>query len=94
MSFTSAPADKAAASFFADELERLMAFPLETLDDVARWDDECARVQTELETRFPSFTFEEQVDHFFTDSDIRQRDAGYRQWQHQAISDYVTRLRH
>ena len=93
MSLTSTPADKAAASFLADELERLMALPLETLDDVDRWCDECAKVETELETRFPSFTYQEQVDHFFMDPDIRQRDAGYRQWQHQGISDYVARLR-
>lgn len=86
--------DKAAASFLASELERLMALPLETPDDVARWDVECAKVETELETRFPSFEVEHYVYHFFTDSDIRQRDAGYQQRQHQVISDYVRRLRH
>jgi hypothetical protein len=94
MSAIDSATDKAAASFLAGELERLMALPLETADDVEHWDVECAKVQTELETRFPSFEIEHHVDHFFTDSDIRQRDAGYRQRQHQAISDYVRRLRH
>jgi hypothetical protein len=94
MSFTSAPVDKAAADFVAAELERLMSLPLDTLEDVERWDIVCADFQTTLEARFPSFPLEHHVEHFFTDSDIRQKDAGYRQKQHQAISDYVTRLRH
>jgi hypothetical protein len=94
MSFTSAPPDKAAADFVAIELERLMSLPLDTLEDVERWDIACADFQTALETRFPSFPLEHHVEHFLTDSDIRQKDAGYRQKQHQAISDYVTRLRH
>ena len=94
MSFTSAPADKAAADFVAAELERLMSLPLDTLEDVERWDIACADFQTALEARFPRFPLEHHVEHFFTDSDIRQKDAGYRQKQHQAISDYVTRLRH
>ena len=94
MSAIDSATDKAAASFLAHELERLMALPLETLDDVDRWCAECAKVETELETRFPSFAYQEQVNHFFMDPDIRQRDASYRQWQHQGISDYVARLRH
>ena len=85
--------DKAAASFLASELERLVALPLETPADIEHWDIECAKVETQLETRFPSFAFEHEVYHFFMDSDIRQRDAGYRQRQHQVISDYVRRLR-
>jgi hypothetical protein len=94
MSFTSAPADKAAADFVATELERLMSLPLDTPEDAKRWDCACANFQTALETRFPRFSIEHHVEHFFTDSDIRHKDAGYRQKQHQAISDYVTRLRH
>lgn len=84
---------KEAANFLADELERLMALPLETLDDAEAWEIESANMQTELEKRFPGFGFEETAEHFFTDSDIRQRDVGYRQWQHKRISEYVSRLR-
>ena len=94
MSFTSAPADKAAADFVATELERLISLPFDTPEDAKRWDVACADFQTAIETRFPSFAIEHHVEHFFTDSDIRQKDAGYRQKQHQTISDYVTRLRH
>ena len=91
---SSTPADKAAAVFVAKELERLMSLPLDSKEDAKRWDVECASFQNALETRFPSFKVDHQVWHFFTDSDIRQKDAGYRQRQNQAISDYVTRLRH
>jgi hypothetical protein len=94
MSFTSASADKAAADFVATELARLMSLPLDTPEAVERWDSASADFQTALETRFPSFEIEHHVWHFLTDSDIRQKDADYRQRQHQAISDYVTRLRH
>ena len=85
--------DKAAAEFLADELERLMSSPLDTLEQAKRWDTDCADVMTVLETRFPRFEIEHHVWHFFADADIRRRDPGYRRQQHQAIADYVTRLR-
>jgi len=85
--------DEAAAEFLANELERLMSLPLDTLEQAKHWDTECADVMTALETRFPRFEIERHVWHFFADADIRQRDPGYRQQQHQAIADYVTRLR-
>jgi hypothetical protein len=94
MASTDSPSDKAAAEFLAGALERLMSLPLDTQEDAERSDVECADVQTALETRFPSFEVEHHVGHFFDDSDIRQKDAGYRQRQHQAIADYVARLRH
>ncbi|MGO9587019.1 MAG: hypothetical protein ACLP2Y_12555 [Limisphaerales bacterium] len=85
--------DKAAAEFLADGLERLMSLPLDTLEQVKHWDTQCADVMTVLETRFPCFEIERHVWHFFADADIRQINPGYRQQQHQAIADYVTRLR-
>ncbi len=47
-----------------------MSLPLDTLEDVERWDIACADFQTALETRFPSFPLEHHVEHFLTDSDI------------------------
>ena len=85
--------DKAAAEFLAGELERLMSLPLDTLEQARHWDNECSDVMTELEVRFPCFEIEHHVWHFFADADIRQRDPGYRQQQHQAIADYIRRLR-
>ncbi len=88
------PGKREAAEYLAGQLERLMALPLVSPQDVGRWDRECAEVQFTLEQRFPDFQFEHEVMHFFDDSDIRQKDAGYRQRQHRYISDYVARLRH
>lgn len=89
-----AESNRKAAEYLASQLERLMALPLATVEDANRWDKECAEVQTMLETRFPSFQLEHSVWHFFIDSDIRLKDAGYRQRQHCYITDYIARLRH
>lgn len=83
-----------AAQYLADRLERLLALPLASTEDAERWDKECADVQTTLERQYPDFEPEHFVWHFFTDSDIRRKDAGYRQRQHQAVSEYVAKLRH
>ncbi len=71
-----------------------MALPLASKEDVERWDKEAAEVQTTLEKEFPGFAVEHFLHHYFTDSDIRFKYAGYRQRQHTAVSEYVARLRH
>lgn len=81
--------DKAAAGFVATQLEKLLALPLITDEDEQRWGDECAGFETDLESRFPAFELEHNVHHFFTDTDIRRKDAGYRDLQHREISDYI-----
>jgi hypothetical protein len=83
-----------AAQYLGDQLERLMALPLTSAEDVERWDKECANVQATLEEKFPGFDPEHFVWHFFTDSDIRRKDQGYLERQHRAVSEYVIRLRH
>ena len=88
------PTTDSAAEFVAAELERLIALPLATPEDEQQWDTECASFQTALEARFPTFELEHHVWHFITDSDISRKDAGYRERQHQAVTDYVRRLRH
>jgi hypothetical protein len=82
-----------AAEFVAGQLERLISLPLDKQEDAERWDNECASFQKALETRFPTFEVEHHVWHFFTDSDIRRKDAAYRERQHQAVADYIKRLR-
>ena len=94
MASTDSPPDKAAAEFVAAQLERLVALPLDTSEDEERWGSECGSFQTALETRFPTFELEHHVWHFFTDTDIRRKDADYIQRQHQAVADYIGRLRH
>ena len=80
--------------FLADQLERLSRLPLSTPDDVAAWDRQAADVQTELEQRFPGLEFPHAIHHYFTDSDIRARDTGYRERQERFIAEYVARVRH
>ena len=94
MASTDSSTDKIAAEFVAAQLERLISFPLDTIEDAELWDTECARFQRALETQFPKFEVEHHVWHFFTDSDIRRKNAGYRQRQHQAVADYIRRLRY
>ena len=94
MTSTDSPTDRAAAEFVAEQLERLVVLPLDTPADEERWERECASFQAALEKRFPTFELEHQVWHFFTDTDIRRKDAGYRQRQHQAVADYIGRLRY
>ena len=83
-----------AAQYLADQLERLKALPLASKEDVERWDKEAAEVQTTLEKEFPGFGLEHFLHHFFTDSDIRCKDEGYRERQHRAVSKYVAGLRY
>lgn len=94
MASTDSPTDKAAAEFVAAQLERLVALPLVTEDDEQRWGEECASFESALESRFPAFELEHHVQHFFTDTDIRRKEAGYRDRQHREISDYIRRLRY
>jgi hypothetical protein len=93
MAFTSSSTDKAAAEFVAAQLEKLMALPLVTDEDEERWGAECASFEKELESRFPTFALEHHVEHFVTDTDIRRKEAGYKDRQHREISDYIRRLR-
>ena len=81
------------SQFLADQLERLSRLPLTTADDVAAWDHQAAQLQTELEQRFPRLEFPHAIHHFLTDSDIRARDAGYRERQERFIAEYVARVR-
>jgi|ERR1035438_4423554 hypothetical protein len=91
---TNSTNNESGAEYLAAQLERLMKLPLATPEDEQAWNEECAGVQGELAARFPDFQFEHHVMHFFDDADIRRKDIGYRRWQHQAVSDYVARLRH
>ena len=84
----------ACSQFLADQLERLSRLPLITPADVEAWDEQAADVQTELERRFAGLGFPHAIHHYFTDSDIRARDTGYREWQERFIAEYVARVRH
>ena len=93
MASTSSSTDKAAAGFVAAGLGKLPALPLVTEAEEERWGQECASFETALGSRFPAYELEHHVQHFFTDTDIRRRESGYRDRQHGEISDYIRRLR-
>ena len=82
-----------AAQYLASELERLMQLPLTNPVEVKGWYDECHRVQDTLKKQFPTFEPYHEVWHFWTDAEIRSRDAGYRDYQHRLMSEYVHHLR-
>lgn len=94
MSSTGSLSDKAACEFVAAGLEKLVVLPLVTAEDEERWGQECASFETALESHFPTFELEHHVHHFFTDTDIRRKESGYRDRQHREVADYIRRLRH
>jgi hypothetical protein len=89
-----APVPKSeAACFVADGLEHLVQLPLTSAEDLEVWENVCDAFQKELETRFPELELEHHIWHFFSDSDIRLKESGYRDSQHRAVLDYIRRLR-
>jgi hypothetical protein len=89
----SQPIPSSPAEYLANELERLMALPIATPEDVEMWDSERWTIDQTLADKFPGFEAEHEVEHFSDDVDMRARDAGYRDYQHGLMSDYVRRLR-
>jgi len=83
----------AAAEYLAKQLEKLVALPLETPEQVEQWYKECETVQGGLAQQFPQFEPWHELWHYFSDADIRSRDIKYRDRQHHLISQYVDDLR-
>ena len=69
-----------------------MALPLSTPAEVVQWYDESRTVEQTFARNFPDFNPEHEMQHFFSDADIRSRDAAYRDRQHRLMSEYVQRL--
>ena len=82
-----------AASYLADQLERLISLPLNTKADLENWECERNKVEQTLRDKFPSFEPIHDLRHFMDDADIRVRDSGYRDKQHQTMSKYIILLR-
>jgi hypothetical protein len=82
-----------AAEYLASQLEQLMALPLATAAEVNAWYQECDAVEMTLQRQFPQFEPFHEVWHFFADADIRGRDPGCREHQHQLMSEYIQHLR-
>lgn len=84
---------KSAAQFLADELERLISLPLNTKEDLEHWYSARYALELSLSNKYPNFQYWHEVDHFFDDPDIRLKDSGYRECQHQKMLKYVACLR-
>ena len=78
--------------FLAEQLERLLALPLETKADVIGWYSQAEAVQSAF-ARFATFEFPHHIWHYFADADIRQRDSDYRESQEKQIRDYIAEIR-
>jgi hypothetical protein len=80
-------------SHIADELERLLALPLETELDVAAWQRAAAALKESLRSDHSEIALEGETYHFLVDAEIRQRDVGYRLWQEGQVRTYIQRVR-
>lgn len=78
--------------YFNFLLERLIFLPLNTPEDAKRWDEACAALLSEFESKFPQFELEPHLRSLVlipgNSSDIESR-----QQQHTAVYDYIVQLR-
>lgn len=79
--------------FFADELERLLAMPLDTKQELEAWYAASQRLRDTIRSHHPEVEYEGETFHFLVDAEIRQRDAGYRKWQEGEVHKYIQRVR-
>jgi hypothetical protein len=79
--------------FFADELEKLLAMPLNSKQDLEAWYSASKRLRDVLRSQHPEVEYDGETYHFLVDAEIRQRDAGYRKWQEGEVRQYIERVR-
>ena len=79
--------------FFADELEKLLAMPLETKQDLQAWQSASKQLRDRIRSDYPDIGYEGDTYHFLVDAEIRQRDAGYRRWQEEQVRGYIRQVR-
>jgi hypothetical protein len=79
--------------FFTDELEKLLAMPLNTKEDLDAWDAASQRLRDTIRSQHREVEYESETYHFLVDAEIRQRDAGYRKWQEGEVRHYIEKVR-
>ena len=79
--------------FFADELEKLLAMPLNTRQDLDAWYAASERLRETMRSQHPGVEYEGETYHFLVDAEIRQRDVGYRKWQEGEVRNYIQKVR-
>lgn len=84
---------KSAENYMIEQLERLMALPLETNSDLKNWAAEGDKIVKTWRDEFPDFEPSDNFWHFNADPDIRMRDKAYLDYQHNLMRAYISRLR-
>jgi hypothetical protein len=79
--------------FFADELEKLLAMPLNTKQDLDAWYGASKRLRDTIRSHHPEVEYDGETYHFLVDAEIRQRDKGYREWQEGEVRRYIEQVR-
>ena len=82
-----------ANSFLADGLDRLLGLSLASSADLAVWYEQADCLHSDIERRFSEFELPHFLYHFFSDADIRARDAEYGEWQGRLVREYIESLR-
>ena len=80
-------------NFFADELEKLLAMPLNTKQELDAWYSASKHLQDTIRSQYPEVDYEGETYHFLVDAEIRQRDPGYRKWQEGEVRHYIEKVR-
>jgi hypothetical protein len=79
--------------FLVTKLERLMSLPLGSKPERDAWCVESRSVEKAPCERFPNLEFPHEIWHFLADADIRSRDAEYRKYQEQIVTDYIAKAK-
>ena len=70
-----------------------MRLPLGSKSERDAWYIESKRVQRTLSEWFPDLDFPHEIWHFLADADIRAREDGYRKYQEQIVTEYISKAR-
>ncbi len=81
--------------FLADELERITLLPTNTEEDVVAWYAATEDTQRRLRERFSDVAsvVPHRLHHYFTDTDIHQKEPSYRASQEAPILEFIRLLR-
>jgi hypothetical protein len=79
---------------FVDELERLLALPLQPQEALRHWYDEARNLQKAMQ-QHPEVEIPHEIWHFLFDADIRSKpdELEYRDAQERIVRDFIRTLR-
>lgn len=88
------PKRKELLGAIAQDLKALSALPLLKKEDADIWDDEADRFRTKLYSIYEEVygDLPHELEHYLTDSDIRLKDAGYKERQESFLRSLILKL--